>query len=211
GLFKKLTARCFYWVMQRMVDRRIVPEVGDFRLFSRAAVQVLRNFREQHRFMRGLVAWLGLKEAIVPLHRQPRHSGETKYSLFKMLRFAWVAVCSFSALPLRMSLIGGVLLSGLSFGYFLYAAYVALITKQVVRGWTSIVFLQCFFFGFTLLAIGLIGDYLARVYEEAKGRPLYIVGSQCNVDVESHRSNRALVLSDRRGKSGKEFSSNRVP
>src|SRR5258708_25046451 len=84
-LFKRMTARWFYWFMQTMVDKRIVPEVGDFRLFSREAVLLLRNFREQHRFMRGLVAWLGLKEAIVPLERMPRHALRTNYSLRHIL------------------------------------------------------------------------------------------------------------------------------
>src|SRR5260370_3020563 len=132
SVFKRMTARGFYWVMQKMVDKRIVPEVGDFRLFSRAAVLAIRNFREQHRFMRGLVAWLGLKEAIVPLHRQPRHAGDGKYSTFKMLRFAWIAICSFSALPLRISLVGGILLCCLAFAYFLYAAYGVFVAKNVV-------------------------------------------------------------------------------
>jgi dolichol-phosphate mannosyltransferase len=184
SIFKRTTAKGFYWFLQKMVDKRIVPEVGDFRLFSRSAVLLLRNFREQHRFMRGLVAWLGLKEAIVPLERKPRHAGETKYSLFKMLRFAWTAVCSFSALPLRMSLWAGLALSGLSFMYFIYAAYGALVTRNVVPGWTSLVFLQCLFSGFTLIALGLIGDYLARIYEEAKGRPLYIIGRWENIDTD---------------------------
>lgn len=194
SLFKRVTARGFYWIMQKMVDKRIVPEVGDFRLFSHAAVLAIRSFREQHRFMRGLVAWLGLKEAIIPLHRQPRHAGEAKYSTIKMLRFAWVAICSFSALPLRMSLVGGIALCGLSFAYFLYAAYGVFVARNVVPGWTSIVFLQCLFSGFTLFAIGLIGDYLARVYEEAKERPLYIVSAHQNIDIDVHHPRRALVL-----------------
>ena len=197
-LFKRFTARAFYWFMQKMVDRRILPEVGDFRLFSHSAVLLIREFREQHRFMRGLVAWLGLKEAVIPLERRPRFAGETNYSLGKMLRFAWDAVCSFSALPLRISLGAGVVLSGLSFLYFLYAAYAALVSGKVVPGWTSLVFLQCLFSGFTLVALGLIGDYLARIYEEAKGRPLYIVAGFDNLDAETVVRDRAGVLVRRR-------------
>lgn len=197
SLFKRLTARGFYWFMQKMVDKRILPEVGDFRLFSRGAVLLLREFREQHRFIRGLVAWLGLRETIVPLERQPRRAGETKYSLLKMVRFAWVAVCSFSALPLRMSLAGGLALSGAAFAYFVYAAYAALVTKRTVPGWTSLVFLQCLFSGFTLIALGLIGDYLARVYEEAKGRPLYVIAGYENIPAEIISRPRTAVLADR--------------
>src|SRR6185369_7954238 len=101
----------FYRLMAKMADGRLVADVGDFRLFSRRAVLAIRSFREQHRFMRGLVAWLGLKEAILPFERQPRAGGETKYPLLKMLRFAWTAVSSFSALPLRLSIIAGAVVS----------------------------------------------------------------------------------------------------
>jgi dolichol-phosphate mannosyltransferase len=133
GVFKRLTASAFYWIMQRAVDRRIVPEVGDFRLLSRAAVLALRRFREQHRFMRGLVAWLGLKEAILPFRRQPRAAGETKYTLFKMIRLAWTAVASFSALPLRLSIAAGVVLSLAGFGSY---ACTRPWCWAVVPGWT---------------------------------------------------------------------------
>jgi glycosyltransferase involved in cell wall biosynthesis len=95
SLLKRLTASAFYWIMRRAVDPRIVPEVGDFRLLSRPAVLAVRRFREQHRFMRGLVAWLGLKEAILPFRRPPRTAGETKYTFLKMVRLAWTAVASF--------------------------------------------------------------------------------------------------------------------
>src|SRR5258708_1120012 len=93
--FKCWTATLFYRLMARMADRRLVADVGDFRLFSRRAVLAIRSFREQHRFMRGLVAWLGLKEAVLPFERQPRAAGKTKYPLIKMMRFAWTAVSSF--------------------------------------------------------------------------------------------------------------------
>jgi glycosyltransferase involved in cell wall biosynthesis len=198
SLFKRMTARWFYWFMQTMVDKRIVPEVGDFRLFSREAVLLLRNFREQHRFMRGLVAWLGLKEAIVALERSPRHAGKTNYSLVRMAGLAWTAVCSFSALPLRLSLAAGFVLSSGAFAYFVFAAYAALVTKHVVPGWTSLVSLLCLFFGFIFIALGMIGDYLARIYEEAKGRPLYVIGGFDNIEAEALTRPRAAVLAQRR-------------
>ena len=197
GIFKRLTASAFYWIMQRAVDRRIVPEVGDFRLLSRAAVLALRRFREQHRFMRGLVAWLGLKEAILPFRRQPRAAGETKYTLFKMIRLAWTAVASFSALPLRLSIAAGVVLSLAGFGYFLYALYAAVVLGAVVPGWTSLVFLQCLFSGVTLLALGLIGDYVARIYEEIKNRPLYVVSEILNAGQAAPAAAGAVVLTPR--------------
>ncbi|MGI8958283.1 MAG: glycosyltransferase family 2 protein [Bryobacteraceae bacterium] len=181
GLFKRGTASLFYWLMQTLVDSKIRSEVGDFRLLSRAAVNALRQFREQHRFLRGLITWLGLREVMLPFHRQPRAAGATKYPFLKMLRFSWTAITSFSALPLRCTMVGGIAASGVSLLYFVYAAYGAFVLNRVVPGWTSIVFLQCLFFGITLLGISAIGEYVGRIYEEAKFRPLYILDHVVNL------------------------------
>ncbi|MFL6351606.1 MAG: glycosyltransferase family 2 protein [Bryobacteraceae bacterium] len=181
AFFKRGTASLFYWLIHKFVDNRIHAEVGDFRLLSRAAVNALRQFREQHRFLRGLITWLGLREALLPFHRQPRAAGETKYPLLNMLRFSLTAITSFSALPLRCTMIGGIAASGVSLLYFGYAAYGAFVLNRVVPGWTSIVFLQCLFFGITLLGISAIGEYVGRIYEEAKFRPLYILDHVVNL------------------------------
>jgi len=194
---KRGTAALFYWIMRRMVEERIPPEVGDFRLLSRGAVLALRQFREQHRFMRGLIAWLGLREVILPFQRRPRVAGATKYPLRKMLRFSWVAITSFSALPLRLTITLGFAASLLGLAYFLFAAYAALVLKSVVPGWTSLVFLQCFFFGVMLVSLGLIGDYVAKIYEESKGRPLYIIDRVWNIAPESGPTRRVVVLEPR--------------
>jgi glycosyltransferase involved in cell wall biosynthesis len=193
-LFKRWTAALFYRVMAQMVDRRLRADVGDFRLFSRRAVLAIRTFREQHRFMRGLVAWLGLKEAILPFERHAREAGQTKYSLWKMVRFAWTAVSSFSALPLRLSVAAGILVSLAGFGYLLRTLYMVYWTHDTVPGWASIVVLQCIFSGMILLALGVIGDYVARSYEESKGRPLYVLTSAVNTPVPQHQIPRASVL-----------------
>ena len=193
-LFKRVTAHLFYWVMRRMVDERMIPEVGDFRLFSRSAIVALRSFREQHRFMRGIVAWLGLKEVIVPFRRQARSGGTTKYSPLKMVRFAWTAISSFSALPLRFSLAAGVFVAFGGFAYLFYTLYAALVMKITVPGWTSLVALQVIFSGATLTAIGLLGDYVARIYEEAKGRPLYVLSDTVNLRQPEQEISRAVVL-----------------
>ena len=193
-LFKRASASGFYWMMRRMVDERLVPEVGDFRLFSRAALLAIRKFREQHRFMRGLVAWLGLREVIVPFQRQPRSGGTTKYSLYKMLRFAWTAISSFSALPLRVSLIAGLLVALSGFLYLVYTVYAALILRATTPGWTSLVALQVIFSGAMLTAIGLLGDYVARIYEEVKGRPLYVVTEAVNLTQPEEQISRAVIL-----------------
>jgi dolichol-phosphate mannosyltransferase len=182
--FKKWTAQAFYSLMRRMVDKRLADQVGDFRLFSRSALLALRGFREQHRFMRGLVAWLGLNEITIPYVRQSRAAGTTKYPLWKMVRFAWTAISSFSALPLQLATGAGLLLSLVSFGYFLWALILKLKGITVV-GWASIVFLQCLFSGVTLFALGLVGEYVAKIYDEAKGRPLYVLREAVNLRAEN--------------------------
>ena len=185
-ILKRTTASLFYWIMRHMVDKRMLPEVGDFRLFSRAAIVAIRNFREQHRFMRGLVAWLGLKEVIVPFRRQVRSRGTTKYSMLKMLRFAWTAISSFSALPLRLSLGAGLFVAFSGFVYLIYTLYAELILKATVQGWTSLVALQVIFSVATLTAIGVLGDYVGRIYEESKGRPLYVLRDAVNIAPPEH-------------------------
>jgi dolichol-phosphate mannosyltransferase len=194
GVFKRGTAALFYGLMRRAVDERLVPQVGDFRLFSRAAVEAIRGLREQHRFMRGLVAWLGLKEAIIPFRRPPRAHGTTKYPVWKMARFAWTAISSFSALPLKLALFGGLLLTAIGAGYSIWALYETFVLQTTVRGWTSLVCLQMLFSGATLVAVGLVGDYVARIYEEIKGRPLYVVSEALNLGAQVSAPPRAVCL-----------------
>lgn len=194
--FKRTTANAFYSLMRRMVDQRLVPNVGDFRLFSREALAGIRGFREQHRFMRGLVAWLGLKEAIVPFERQERVAGETKYPLWKMLYFAWTAISSFSALPLRFMIGVGFFFAAVGLSYFVYAVFMYVSGSYLVPGWLSVIALQCLFSGATFLALGLMGDYVARIYEEAKHRPLYVVTRTVNLPLDLHAP-RAIVVANR--------------
>jgi polyisoprenyl-phosphate glycosyltransferase len=194
---KRTTAALFYAAMRNLSDTPMPAQVGDFRLFSRRAVVALRQLREQHRFMRGMVAWLGLREAFVPFERQPRAAGVTKYPLWKMLRFSWTAVTSFSAAPLRMTVTFGFAAVALAFCYFIWALISAVIMNSTIVGWASLVFLQCFFFGSTLICVGLIGEYIARIYEEAKGRPLYVVDRVLNLPLPS-RVERMIVLEPER-------------
>jgi hypothetical protein len=184
-------------MIRKMVDERVVPQVGDFRLFSRAAVTAIRRFREQHRFMRGLVAWLGLKEVILPFRRQPRIAGTTHYSVLKMMRFAWTAISSFSALPLRLCLGVGTMLTAVGSAYLIYTLYQTLVERTTVRGWSSLICIQILFSGAILLAIGLVGDYVARIYEEIKGRPLYVVANALNLTPFCEQPHRAVLLQDR--------------
>jgi len=195
GRVKRATAKLFYWILQKMVDERIHSEVGDYRMFSRRAIAAIRQLREQHRFMRGMVAWLGLREVILPYHRAARVAGKTKYPLWKMLRFAWTAISSFSALPLRLSVFFGFFVALCGVGYAVYSVFAALVLKITVPGWTSIVCLNIIFSGATLIAIGLVGEYVARIYEEAKGRPLYVIADSANLKVSEPQIAKAVILS----------------
>ena len=197
SFLKRKTAKLFYWLMRKMVDSRVRAEVGDFRMFSRRAIVALRELREQQRFMRGMVAWLGLKEVILPYHRSARVAGETKYSVVKMLRFAWTAITSFSALPLRLSVFLGFFVAACGFTYAAYSVFAAKILKETVPGWTSIVCLNIIFSGATLIAIGLVGEYVAHIYEESKGRPLYVVADSANMKAVRPHIAKAVVLPPR--------------
>jgi glycosyltransferase involved in cell wall biosynthesis len=190
---KCATATLFYRTMSALTGGYITRDVGDFRLLSRSAAAALRQMREQHRFIRGMVGWLGLREALLPFHRPARAAGRTKYHWWMILRLSWTAITSFSALPLRLTLTVGTLASGVAILYFLYAV-LRYFRKEVVWGWTSIVFLQCFFFGVTLLSLGIVGQYIARIYEESKGRPLYVLSGTMNLDPESVNVARAVLL-----------------
>ena len=194
GFLKRYTAKLFYWLMRKMVDDRIQNEVGDFRMFSRRAIIALRELRERHRFMRGMVAWLGLNEVILPYHRNARIAGETKYSAIKMFRFAWTAITSFSALPLRLSVFLGFFVAGCGFAYAAYSVFAAKVLKETVPGWTSLVCLNIIFSGVTLIAIGLVGEYVAHIYEESKGRPLYVVSDSANVKATRPHVAKTIVL-----------------
>jgi len=194
GLLKRATAATFYGLMRKAIDSRLPPQVGDFRLFSRGAVLAIRGFREQHRFLRGLVAWLGLKEAILPFRRRARVAGTTKYPTWKMIRFAWTAISSFSALPLRLTLGMGLSLTALGILYTIYVAYETLVINATIRGWSSLVWLQVMFSGASLTAIGLVGEYVARIYEETKDRPLYVLGRSVNLTAHSASPARTFVL-----------------
>jgi glycosyltransferase involved in cell wall biosynthesis len=197
--FKQKTATLFYWIMQKMIDERIQPEVGDFRMFSRRAIDAVRQLREQHRFMRGMVAWLGLREVILPFHRNARIAGETKYTAWKMIRFACTAISSFSALPLRMSIFGGFFVTACGAAYALYSVFAAYVLKLTVPGWTSLVCLNIIFSGTTMIAVGLVGQYVAQIYEEAKGRPLYVVSESMNLRRERPDIARGVVLAGEPG------------
>ncbi len=174
-VFKRLTAFLFYRMMRLYVGLDLPADVGDFRLVSRNVVTALRRMRERHRFMRGMVAWVGHRQTAVEFDRPARAAGRTKYGLGKMLAFAWSAVTSFSAAPLRAGFYVGVLLMVACALYAVRVLYVRFVVGTAVEGWTTIVLLQLGFFGLMMFYLGLIGDYVGRLYEQSKERPLYVL------------------------------------
>ncbi len=173
--FKKASAFVFYRLLRASTNIDIPKDVGDFYLLDRKVVDVLNRMDERHRFMRGLLAWVGFKRIGVEYVRQPRFKGVTKYSFWKMLKFSLDAATSFSFLPLRIISIIGVLISLLSFLGILAILYVKIFTQYAITGWSSLMVAVLFIGGIELVAIGIIGEYLARIGDDVKGRPLYVI------------------------------------
>ena len=179
SIFKRGTAALFYRLFRRMTALTAPLDAGDFRLMSRRAVDALRACRERNRFVRGLASWVGFRQTSVPYDRDPRYAGETKYSLAKMVRFALNGIMAFSWAPLRLvsyagfacALLGAVLLVGEGLGAGLRGA------RSAAEGASLIVAVVLFVGGLQLLGLGVIGEYLGRVHEEVRGRPLYVVAA----------------------------------
>lgn len=173
--FKRLTARLFYWTMRLAADRSPEPHVGEFRLMSRQVVDALQALRERHRLVRGLVAWVGFRQTVIDFERPARAAGTTKYPLVKMVRLAWDGMTSLSAAPLRVATLLGIVALFCGAAYAALAVYVGYVKGRGVPGWTSLVILNIFFSGVVLICLGLVGEYVARIFDEVKGRPLYLV------------------------------------
>ena len=173
--FKRATASLFYRLFRRMSDVDVPLDVGDFRLVDRRALDAFRSMRESNRYVRGMFSWIGYRQVGVPFRRDERYAGETKYPLRKMLRFATDGIVSFSAYPLRLALELGFVVSALSF----VLGIVFLISKFAgfysVPGLASVAVFVAFLGGIQLLLIGIMGEYVARIHDEVKGRPLYLV------------------------------------
>lgn len=182
GWFKRVSARVFYWVMRKTVHRELPANVGDFRLMSRAVVDVLRLLPERHRFMRGLVTWIGFRQTAVEFDRPARAAGKTKYPFWKMMWFALDAITSFSYVPLRLSIIVGLLVELLALLFLCYNIYLYFFTQRLVQGWTSIIGLLTLLMGALMIAVGALGEYVGRIHEEVKRRPLYIVSDTVNLE-----------------------------
>ena len=175
GLFKRGTAALFYRLLRRMTATDIPLDAGDFRLMSRRAVEALRSLPERSRFMRGLGSWIGFRQASVTFVREARQAGETKYSFRRMLRFALTGITSFSFVPLQLATYMGFVVSMGSLLYMLYAIAATLFGSRAVPGWTPVIVAVLFIGGVQLISLGILGEYIGRIYEEVRRRPLYLV------------------------------------
>lgn len=173
-LFKKASAYAFYRLLDRMVDIDIPSDTGDFRLMSRRAVDALNSMPEQHRFIRGMVSWIGLRQEAFLYERAARFAGETKYPLSKMIRFALDAITGFSVRPLRLASYIGACFGIATLLLMLYV-FVHYFMGNSVEGWTSLALIVLALGSVQLLVAGVMGEYLGRLYVESKGRPLFIV------------------------------------
>lgn len=173
--FKLWTAKAFYRLIGKLSETPIPLDTGDFRLMDRHVVEALLSMPERDRFVRGMVSWLGFSQVALPYHRAARAAGTTKFSLFKMLRFATDGIVSFSISPLRLATWMGFAASGFAILVMLYTLYERVFGTGVVRGWTSTMMAILFIGGVQLICLGIIGEYVGRIYGEAKRRPLYVV------------------------------------
>ena len=175
GWFKRATAHGFYRLMQRLSKTPIPTDTGDFRLLSPRALDALRQLRERHRFMKGLFGWVGFEQVSVPYRREARVAGRSKFNAWKLWNFALEGVTSFSTAPLRVATYVGVLTALLAFVYALWIVLKAMFWGDPVAGWPTMMTVILLLGGVQLMALGMIGEYLGRLYEESKQRPLYLV------------------------------------
>lgn len=175
GAVKKMTAHAFYRVINLLTKVRIPEDTGDFRLLSRRAVDSLCELKEQHRFMKGLFAWIGYPQKAVKYKRAPRHAGKTKWNYWRLWNFALEGITSFSITPLKLASYLGLTTALIAFIFAVYVIYKTLVYGDPVRGYPSLIVIVLFLGGMQLMAIGVIGEYIGRIFNETKNRPLYFV------------------------------------
>lgn len=173
--FKLATARGFYRLLNRLSEVPIPLDTGDFRLMSRAVVDTLRAMPERDRFVRGMVSWVGFKQTALPYRRAERFAGQSKYPLRKMIKFATDGILSFSSRPLQLAVGMGLTSATLAMAGIVYALYMRIFTSVWVEGWTAMMIAVLFMGGVQLICIGILGEYIGRIYNEIKKRPLYVV------------------------------------
>jgi dolichol-phosphate mannosyltransferase len=185
--FKLVTAWLFYRLMKAFIHSNLPPDTGDFRLISRRCLDAVASMHEVHRFLRGMVAWVGFNQVSLKYHRKARAAGSTKYTVWKMCRFALNAIVAFTPLPLRLSLLFGVGISIAGILYGLRAVYMTYYYHDTVPGWTSLIVIVTILGGALLISNGILGEYIGRCFEELKGRPLYVVAQRVNFEDHSSK------------------------
>ena len=181
---KKFTAKVFYRILKSITSVKIPVDTGDFRIIDRKVVNVLKQMPEHNKFLRGQISWIGFKQTYVEYDRKVRQAGSTGYTYKKMIRLALDGITSFSNFPLKVASICGFVVSGIAFMVMIYALYSRYITKDYVEGWTSTIISVLFLGGIQLISIGIIGEYISRLSENARNRPLYII-NETNIKKEA--------------------------
>ncbi|MFA7553331.1 MAG: glycosyltransferase family 2 protein [Spongiibacteraceae bacterium] len=175
SVFKRATAHCFYRVINKLSREEIATNVGDFRLFSRRVVDALNQLTESNRFMKGLFSWVGFDQVIMDYHRDPRAAGETKWNYWKLWNFALEGITSFTTAPLKVATYVGFLSAIFSFSYAFYFVFKTMFIGDTVNGFPTLIVTILMLGGLQLIAIGVVGEYLGRIFIESKNRPLFLI------------------------------------
>lgn len=184
SFFKRVTAKAFYRILSTLTDTDIPTDTGDFRLIDRKVADAFNSMGEHNRFIRGMVAWLGYKQTPIEYVRDERYAGETKYPLRKMLKLAFDGIMSFSVKPVKMVTNLGALTLLFSFGIIIYVLISKFTGNAVSDGWASTMIVITMLSGVQLLSLGVVGGYISRIYEESRGRPIYLISEKINFDEE---------------------------
>ncbi|HXS76121.1 MAG TPA: glycosyltransferase family 2 protein [Terracidiphilus sp.] len=195
--FKRFTSWLFYRFMRTFIYEGLPADSGDFRMLSRPCLNGLQEMRETHRFLRGMVAWVGFPQIGVPYEQMERVAGSSKYTIRKMVTLAWTAATSFSALPLKISITLGIFVTLGGLGEGIHALMAVFFHWYVVPGWTSLIVLVSVLGGATLVSIGLLGEYVGKLYEQAKNRPLYLVSRTVNVAARASANENSSIREQR--------------
>jgi dolichol-phosphate mannosyltransferase len=175
GLLKRVTADLYYWILQRMMSLNFVPGAGDFRLMSKPVVTAVRSMRETHRYLRGMLPWIGYRASVIYYDQAGRYAGQSKYTWVKMLRLARDGLFNFSIIPLEWVIGLGFLVIMLGVLYFIYIIGRAFLIRDLVTGWASLISVVLMLGGVQLVSIGILAQYIGMIFEQVKGRPLYFL------------------------------------
>ena len=186
--FKLWTAKVFYRLINRLSETKMPFDAGDFRLLDRRVVEVINAMPERARFLRGMVSWAGFKQVSLPYERAARHAGTSKYPLTKMIHFAMDGIISFSLVPLKLAIWTGFLAIWIAVAGIIVAIVDRMLNKQLTRGWASLFVAVLFMGGVQLVSLGILGEYLGRIYTEVKRRPLYVVQERLGFPVKKTQS-----------------------